>query len=288
MRAGILLSIMLLALACSPETVTDEHVKGEGVGPARAPQNVARVDSTARKKGAKGKTGTVTTGRSTEAKKPAGKPKGPTQVLELGDNSWSIPELDAADAGRDSTFLSVGEKRVVRYLNLSRMYPRKFANLHLKSRRSWYRGNLIVRSGETTIATHEGVNALDECIQVLEKQTPARALRPSRALFGGARDHVADTGPKGTTGHEGSNGSSPWDRIGKYGRILSTAGENISYGYDDPLEILVQLLVDDGVASRGHRENILNAAFGRVGVSIGPHDKWRSMCVIDFAGEMGD
>jgi uncharacterized protein YkwD len=289
MRAAAMLFFMLIALACSTETVTDQQTASEGVRPAAGPQARARVDSTAnRPPGAKGKLGTSTRERAGKGKKPAPKRTATTENQGSSGDSWSVRELDDADAGRDSTFLSDDEKKVVQYLNLSRMQPRKFARLHLKPLRSLYRGHLFVRPGKTAIGTNEGVKALDECIQVLEKQKSISALRPSYALFGGARDHVADTGPKGITGHQGSNGSSPWDRIGHYGKMRSAAGENISYGYEDPLEILVQLLVDDGVSSRGHRENILNAAFGRVGVSIGPHDKWHFMCVIDFAGEMDD
>lgn len=45
------------------------------------------------------------------------------------------------------------------------------------------------------------------------------------------RDHVQDTGPLGKTGHNGSDGSTPSERISKYVKEkLSTSGENISYG----------------------------------------------------------
>ena len=59
-------------------------------------------------------------------------------------------------------------------------------------------------------------------------------------------------------------------------------GENISYGDDNARNIVIQLLVDDGVPSRGHRKNILNFKFDEVGVSVGKHSGYGSMCVIDF------
>lgn len=52
----------------------------------------------------------------------------------------------------------------------------------------------------------------------------------SKGLECAARDHVKDTGPKGVTGHTGTDGSSMSDRIERYGEWDVTVGENISYG----------------------------------------------------------
>jgi uncharacterized protein YkwD len=52
------------------------------------------------------------------------------------------------------------------------------------------------------------------------------------------------------------------------------------------MEIVLQLLIDHGVPSRGHRKNILNGSSNYVGVSIQPHNGYRFNCVQDFAGGM--
>jgi len=70
------------------------------------------------------------------------------------------------------------------------------------------------------------------------------------------KDHVLDTGPSGLTGHTGTDGSSPFDRMGKYVSLEGTSGENIAYGLSSPERVIMQLAIDDGVASRGHRANI--------------------------------
>lgn len=73
-------------------------------------------------------------------------------------------------------------------------------------------------------------------------------------------------------------------RIESHGEWRAEIGENISYGFNDPRQVVIQLIVDDGVRNRGHRINIFNPAFHRVGVACGPHAGYGSMCVMDFAG----
>ena len=59
-------------------------------------------------------------------------------------------------------------------------------------------------------------------------------------------------------------------------------GENISYGYDTAREVIIQLLVDDNIADRGHRVNLFRDGYVRAGVSCGPHAVFNHMCVIDY------
>ena len=51
----------------------------------------------------------------------------------------------------------------------------------------------------------------------------------------------------------------------------ATSGENIDYGGKEPVEVILALATDDGVPSRGHRTNLFNPAFAKVGIFTGDH-----------------
>jgi hypothetical protein len=59
--------------------------------------------------------------------------------------------------------------------------------------------------------------------------------------------------------------------------------ENIAYGPPSARDVVRELIIDQGVASRGHRRNIFNATVDTAGVKCGAHKVYGAMCVIDFA-----
>ena len=64
-------------------------------------------------------------------------------------------------------------------------------------------------------------------------------------------------------GHTGSDGSSAGDRIQANGGSFSTWGENVAAGYRNASDV-----VDGWMNSPGHRANILNPGFTRIGVAV--------------------
>ena len=50
-------------------------------------------------------------------------------------------------------------------------------------------------------------------------------------------------------------------RLEKYGDWSGKIGENIEFGSKSAIEIVSSLLIDDGVANRGHRKNITSDSF---------------------------
>lgn len=202
-------------------------------------------------------------------------------------DSWADSVCDTA---RNASWLTDAEKDVIREHNRLRVDPARYAEEVIKPIIGFYEGNLLKRPGEIAIRTHEGVGAAQECYRALKAARPAPALVPSKGITLAARDHAADQSRTGRTGHDGADGSQMHTRIQRYGSS-NTYGENISYGrYQKEIgkRIISQLLIDDGVPSRGHRVNILRESFLSVGVAINTHPNYGMICVIDYAGRYTD
>jgi uncharacterized protein YkwD len=193
--------------------------------------------------------------------------------------NWDIAILDTA---RDADYLTGIEKDVILEMNMVRTDPKKYAELYIQPRLRYYNGKEYSVPGQITILTQEGSSAVQGCVTALSRARSAGILMPEKGLSLATKDHVTDQGNTGQTGHNGSDRSTPVSRAARYGQGRYI-GENISYGNNLGREIVCQLLIDDGVSSRGHRTNIMKNDYTQTGTSIGTHPEFRYMCCIAYA-----
>ena len=177
------------------------------------------------------------------------------------------------------------EEEILSELNFARTKPADYANTVLKPMLSRFNGKNYQVQG-ITIRTKEGASAVNEAIVCLKKQKAIQPLRLNKDLSKAAKlltDYQAESG---TTGHYGPNGMDMKMRIERYGRWDYYIGENLAYGTKTARDIVAQLIIDDGVANRGHRKNIYNESFTVVGIHFreGQTVPYGSVCVMDFAG----
>lgn len=126
--------------------------------------------------------------------------------------------------------------------------------------------------------------AVEEAIDFLERQSPLPPLKGDRRIAAAASQHTAAQGARGDVGHGAAGGLG--QRLRGQGVWAGVSAENISYGYDDPRDVVRQLIIDSGVPGRGHRRNIFATGYQLAGVACGPHRAYGAMCVIDFAGAL--
>ena len=129
----------------------------------------------------------------------------------------------------------------------------------------------------------EGDNVFKEAIQFLKSLPPLKPLQWDENLTRSAQEHVDDIGPKGLLLYQSSDGTEPEDRISKYGNYVDSLGENIDFGPNDAMGVIISLTLDDGEEERPHRENIFKPEYQKVGIACGPHKTEFQMCVMDFA-----
>jgi uncharacterized protein YkwD len=198
---------------------------------------------------------------------------------------WASAALTAAAAGRSPAPPPV-EAAVLAEINVARADPAAYAE-RLQRYRADYHGKLVVEPGRGVgVMTNEGVTAVDEAIAYLVRQRPLPPLAPSAALARSASRYAAEAGPAGLTGHVGPGGSTMPQRMQAVGVWAGASAEVIAFGDDRPAAIVRQLIVDDGVPSRGHRTAIFDPGLTVAGVGCGPHKIYRFMCVVDLAGAL--
>ncbi|MFT6350123.1 MAG: hypothetical protein ACJAYB_003164 [Psychromonas sp.] len=198
---------------------------------------------------------------------------------------WPVKQLAPAD---DLSYLSVLEKNIILHLNMARTDPSRYSKEFIAPRSAFYNNKMYLEPGGPEnfigLKTQEGVSATDEAAQVMESTKALRSLKANKKLTLAAEYHATDQSKYGGTGHVSNDGSTLKNRVEKYGKWQQTIGENIIYGPNSGREVVVQLLIDDGVKSRGHRTNILKNDYTIVGVACDKHPSYLIVCVMDFAG----
>ena len=174
-------------------------------------------------------------------------------------------------------------KEILQGTNHLRTDPKSFIP-KLEATMKQFKGTILSKPMEYAVQTVEGKDAFIDAINFLKNQKPVPTLQYDERLSKSSRDHVADLGPKGLASHEGSDGKSVYDRIEKYCEWDRICSENIDLGGRTADDILVNLLVDDGVPDRGHRNIIFSNEIRFFGCMPGLHKDFGIITVINYAG----
>ncbi|MGC4895678.1 CAP domain-containing protein [Micromonospora sp. DT31] len=121
--------------------------------------------------------------------------------------------------------------------------------------------------GSTKATSTSGLSAELQKVVTLTNQERAKAgckaLTVSSKLTLAAQRHSQDQADHKKMDHTGSDGSQPWDRVGRAGYVYSMVAENVAWNYPTPAEV-----VTGWMNSSGHRKNILNCSYTQIGVGV--------------------
>ena len=178
--------------------------------------------------------------------------------------AWDVEVLNSLNTATDIEYLNEEEKKVILFMNMARHDGPLFAETFLTA----YMQENQLEKNSYTKSLHKD----------LKKTNKLVALIPEQDLTAVAQGHALKSGEKGSTGHAGFK--KRFEPL--MGNPYTHVGENCSYGYERAIDIVVSLLIDEGIKSLGHRNNILSPDFNSIGVAIRPHKNYRVNCVMDF------
>ena len=178
--------------------------------------------------------------------------------------SWDADVVRTLNTATDIEYLNEEEKKVILFINMARHDGPLFAKTFLTA----YMQENQLEKNNYTKSLHRD----------LKKTNKLVALIPEQDLTAVAQGHALKSGEKGTTGHSGFK--KRFESL--MGNPYSHVGENCSYGYEQAIDIVISLLIDEGVKELGHRHNILAPDFNSIGIAIRSHKTYRTNCVMDF------
>ena len=175
-------------------------------------------------------------------------------------------------------------RNIFNLINKFRANPKELAR-HLERLKKYLdtSTNILSEPDKIQIQMVEGEDVFNEAINYLKNLRPLPPFQWEEALAQSAQEHVDDIGPKGLLLYQSSDGTEPEERITKYGEYKDSLGENIDFGPNDAIGVIVSLTLDDGEEERPHRDNLFKNDYKKIGIACGPHQTEFQMCVMDLA-----
>lgn len=113
-------------------------------------------------------------------------------------------------------------------------------------------------------------------ISTLKKTKGVQPLKLDKELNQTAKAWAVESGKRGEKGHRNIK-----KRLYKLNR--GSMAENCTYGADSDLEAIMDLLIDEGIRSLGHRKSILNPTYKFIGMGSSTHKVYGTCVVQNFA-----
>ncbi|MGI9035342.1 MAG: CAP domain-containing protein [Pyrinomonadaceae bacterium] len=178
-------------------------------------------------------------------------------------------------------FSSVAQS-VLEEINAARNDPQSYVK-YLEDYKKLFKGDTVFLPDFTQVQTNEGTAGVDEAIEFLKTAPKLAPYKISDGLNQTSGTQLQDMMENSALGHKGKDGGDLATRLNRVGRFVGDYGENITHAAEIPRQIVMMMIIDDGVKSRGHRKNIFSPDYKVVGISFGKGKIGEGLCVVDFA-----
>ena len=170
-------------------------------------------------------------------------------------------------------------------LNKLRQNPKSYIPLIEAEMKTLKKNNVLKKKDSSLqIQTLEGKAAYEDAIAFLQEQKEVNPLTKEIKLSYAAQDLVTDIGERGVVSHQDKDGNYMSERIEKYCEWDYCANEVIEVSSKSATDILISLLVDDGIRDKLNRRALFQNVYNYVGISCGPHTEYEIVTVLVFAG----
>jgi uncharacterized protein YkwD len=170
-------------------------------------------------------------------------------------------QIKSANTGADATYMTEEERNILFWNNVARMYPKVFIKVVEEQVAYAYNNPSTLKNSSYYKSLMRDLNA----------HTPCEALQPSKTMFDLAYCFAREAGASGYVGHDRKKCKDDY------------MGECCAYTWaNDGLHFVVQLMIDEGVPSLGHRKMMLDKKYKEMGTSIQPHKKYGFNAVLNF------
>lgn len=187
----------------------------------------------------------------------------------------------------DTYTSSVIEQAVLDEINAARKEPQKYI-AYLEEYKKQFKGKTVYLPNSVMLETIEGIVPVDEAIEFLKKIAVLNPYIFSNGLNKAAGFHLKDLMLDSTIGHISKDGSTLPTRLKRFGSYGNIYAENIAHRSDSARDIVLRLIIDDGVKSRSHRNNIFSPTFKVIGIAFGKGKSGSGVCVINFADSFSE
>jgi len=173
--------------------------------------------------------------------------------INIDTSSINFDELNTA---AESWYMTTEERQMVRELNFVRKYPQVYAGI-VAQYLTEQQNSMEMQDDELRVGL--------ELIEVLRNEPSLSVLQPKECVYNASKSHGMYQAKTGQIGHAGYNSLYPEGRLKITCGKVEGGGENLVAGLETVRASLLSLLIDFGIADRGHRHNILNPEWKYVG-----------------------